>query len=536
MSSKAVRTYRLVLFASQFAVSTEFLDRLSHSLQKLPTITDEETRIRIIEYLRTIIDDFRETHAGMSPELKLASRTTRAFINRFFALLGLLTTATSLKKIIQNIKTPLKTHLVLADLKDPAKYASSTALLTSAFPLLHTKISAQTETGFALSALALSFFPEGYPKDYAAIYALIQGSEALIKKHAYLFPLQSKSYWFLMPLCISQLLGQATNSPDYLPGVISRLFDALYSGLIETKPVWYNGEWPKTIDAFVKIKRARYISRGILHEKVEISRTNPMHVNAKFAVMSPSETNIGVVLKNHLPKKAFYTFVLTLPLFYLYHRYTKGQGSISSDSSSANPSSSVLSTSAGTSCQDDYEEVDDINADIITKLDDSTIDQSKQLESSTSPVVYSPLPSGPSTTTSISPLQRAVISSGKFTATTLATVITSYLLFTTRLSPRVNGLISGLWFATYKTSTSGNVLFAYLARITLLATFKQKRDALSRSKNSLFQTVGDWGATTVGALAISLLLKMHGEGRLSGRFAKYTQFLKSGGGVVDEVQ
>jgi hypothetical protein len=330
-------------------------------------------------------------------------------------------------------------------------------MMATALPLIQSKIANEDVAALTHSSLALSLMPEGYSKDYAVIYALVQAVEYRLKSLKYFDNL----YWLLVPLSYSEILHLATTTPRYLPITALKALEALYSGFIEKTPAWYAKESFQTIDVLMSIHKTRRVDKGLLHSNVILTRVNPGHKNARLSVLSPSEPSLTRVLQKNVMKKSFGLIGLSFPFFLLVN-YLRSRWS----------------------------------------ADPEEKPEWKRL-----------------TKASIKPTL-------KFTVTTLLTVITSYCLLITKLSPRLNGLISGLWFYLYK-DTGSTHLFTYLARITFLSTFRKNRDRLSCG--------GDVGifvsftlSTIVGSLSILELLKLDKEGKLNGRFQRYIQLIKKG--------
>lgn len=465
--SAHLRAYRAALYATQFVASGESLDALSQSLPRLLTalrVTDEETRIRVIETVRNAINDIQFLHLTLSKSTQLLARTTRIFIRHFLLLFGLLATGASYAKILKLWRTPLKTAMVSGDLRNPAKYAASVSLLLSTLPLIRSRIANDVAASLVHSSLALSLFPEGYSKDYAVVYALAQALEHRLKNVADSCKYKMDLYWLLVPISLSEILHLLTSTPQYLPATITRLITGLYSGLIESKPKHYAKDWPQTLDVFLSLRETKRVDKGLLRaDIVSLIRVNPGHTNAKMSMLSPSEPSLKKVLLKKSPRKLLALLSVSFPLLVLVN-YLR------------------LKLSSESNAKPDWSNL----------------------------------------------CKKSLKSSLKFSLTSLMTLITSYTLLTTRLSPRCNGFVSGLWFYVYK-DTFNTYLFSYLARITFLATFRQHRDRLLRHGGVLGSIVGSYASTAIGCFSILQLLQLDADGKLRGRFQKCIQFIKNGG-------
>jgi hypothetical protein len=460
-SGITLKTYKSLLYLTQFIASPDSLEGLSKSLPRLLSnlrIQDESLRISIIETLRDFNNDVQYLHKTLSESKKLQTRTSRLFIKNFFIVFGLLAASASCQKIFTVRRAPLKIGLSSSELISPVRYAASVSMMATALPLIQSKIANEDVAALAHSSLALSLMPEGYSKDYTAIYALVQAVEYSLKSLKYIDDI----CWLLVPLSYSEILHLATTTPQYLPITVIKALEALYSGFIEKTPEWYAKESFQTIHILMNIHKARRVDKGLLHSNVTLTRVNPGHKNARFSILSPSEPSLTRVLQKNIMKKSFNLIGMSFPFFLLVN-YLRSRWSSDPEE---NPGWKRLAKA------------------------------------------------------SIKPTL-------KFTVTTLLTVITSYCLLITKLSPRLNGLISGLWFYLYK-DTGSTHLFIYLARITFLSTFRKNRDRLSCG-GDIGSIVSSTLSTIVGSLSILQLLKLEKEGKLNGRFQNYIQLIKKGG-------
>lgn len=461
MSSRVpAKLYRSAIYASQFVLSVENVDRISESLPKLLSslnITNESLRINIIESTRNFINDFRFLYATLTEQAQINTRTSRLFIRHFVVIFGVLASGVAYRKLFTHWRTPLKSAVTLVELKPSALSATSVSLLLTTLPLFRSQVKNDTLSSLLHSLVSLSILPEGYPKDYATVYTAVQSIDQQLR------PLGlGRYYWLLLPLSFSEIVKLLTVSPDYVPNLYKKVLGYLYSGFVEKKPIYYLQDWPKPLEFFVNLHQATRVNKTLLYREITLTNVNPSHTNAKLSVLNPSNASLKNILLTKSPRKLAELLVITLPVFTLIN-YLKSKWS------------------------NDPEEKFEWRAT----------------------------------------LQKSLKSSFKLSLTTLLTIITSYSLLITKLPTRLNGFISGLWFYIYK-DTMSPYFATLVARIALLATFRQHRDRLAKH--------GYWGslagsssATVVGALSLLKLYKLDSNNQLFGRMWQYVQYIKRGG-------
>lgn len=345
-SNELAKSYRSVLFLAQFLIKPTQLERLSDSLPGLLTrvgVKDEEKRIKIIDQYRILVDDFKAVRDADGKAVQLVARTTTNFIRSALALFGLLVTITSVKNLLINLfQKRLDSSVSLESFKNIAQMSASLGLVSSAVPLVDGVLSnivpgkTKKVSTFLTTFIALHLYPKAYSRDLLSIYIAVYGAESLqnylsskgklkslkedwnVSKHI------TKS-WFLIPLTLSQLYHDYIIHPEYTPALVKRVFDSLFKDLYDTKPAWFEKQWPTVSETTALIRKAtidgdRKVLTTILHKDVTnitSFQPSPLHTNKILSITNPTEPNPLRIILRYAPSKFLKLMLFLTPLYFL---------------------------------------------------------------------------------------------------------------------------------------------------------------------------------------------------------------------------
>jgi hypothetical protein len=348
MASKRVEAYRTVLYLSKFIVDESLLQSLADKLPRLLTalhVQNEDIRVGLIDRVQLVLKDLQELELG-DGTLQQLSQSSKRFIKTFVVLLGVLVNLTAYKRLIVNLLKYKKLDS-LVDL-ETVKYLTKTSLgvssLVSFIPTVQKVLRKSLPTlqrSLPLATVLTTFastsvLPEGYSKDYVALYSLAYGLESYLNYINDRFDLNVQSSWFLLPISLGELCHNYIIHPQFFPKNFKPVFDWFLVDLFESKPkiLTVDYKWPTIDESLLKIRelsieRTRLkINRTLIASRVgsktEITKylPNPLHTLKVLSITNPSNPSLISVLLNYIPRKFVIFSLILFPLSYLKNLVT----------------------------------------------------------------------------------------------------------------------------------------------------------------------------------------------------------------------
>lgn len=341
--NELAKSYRSVLFLTQFLIKPAQLERLSDKLPGILSrvgVTDEEKRIKIIDQYRILVEDFKAVKQSAGKSVQLIAHTTTNFINSALALFGLLVAITSVENLLVNLifLKRLDSSVSLESFKNIGKISASLGLVSSSVPLVDAIIPGKNKniSTFLTTFIALHLYPKPYSRDLLSIYLAVYGAESLqnyltskgklksLKEDWKVSRFFTKT-WFLIPLTLSQLYHDYIIHPEYTPALVKRVFDSLFKDIYDTKPAWYEKEWPTVSETTALIRRAtiegdRKVLTTILHRDVTnitSFQPAPLHTNKILSITNPTEPSPLRIILRFVPSKYLKLMLFLTPLYFV---------------------------------------------------------------------------------------------------------------------------------------------------------------------------------------------------------------------------